>query len=125
MSNSNGVKGSGGDPYLMTYLYGHDNPLDALSEDDNGGLTGNELDTHKVNDSGESQVFDPVESFCKAVTANRFGTTPEGAPLKKRWADNDPFVQAIQKAARMRKDGRVMKLYDAAGNLLTEKEVAE
>ncbi|HXP71763.1 MAG TPA: hypothetical protein VOA88_20980 [Candidatus Dormibacteraeota bacterium] len=116
-------KGSGGDGFLMTYMFGHDNPLDGLSE--NGGLSGNEVDTHKVNDSGESQVFDPCEALWKATAANRLNTTPEGAKLEKRWADNDPFALAIQKATRMRKDGNVMKLYDAAGNLLVEKEVSE
>jgi hypothetical protein len=116
-------KGSGGDGFLMTYMFGHDNPLDGLSE--NGGLSGNEVDTFKVDGTGESQVFDPCEALWKANAANRLGTTPVGAPLQKRWADNDPFVQAISKASRMRKDGKVMKLFDAAGNLLAEKEVAE
>jgi hypothetical protein len=88
-------------------------------------LTGNEVDTYKVNDTGESQVFDPCEALWKATAANRLGTTPEGSKLEKRWKDNDPFVAAIQKAARMRKDGNTMRLYDAAGNLLAEKEVSE
>jgi hypothetical protein len=90
-------------------------------------------------DDGESAVQDPVGEFLRkcdenqALTAEtrsiderfqkRFGT--DGARLKKRWADNDPFALAIQKAARMRKEGKVMKLFDAAGNLLAEKEVAE
>ncbi len=85
-------------------------------------LSGNEINTYKADgDDGAAEIPDPVEAFCKAVTANRFGTTPEGAPLKKRWADNDSFVLAIQKAARMRKEGTVMKLFDAAGNLLARK----
>jgi hypothetical protein len=117
-------KGSGGDGFLMTWLYGHDNPLDGLAE--NGGLSGNEVNTYKVDgDDGAAEIPDPVENFCKAVTANRFNTTPEGAPLRKRWENNDPFVQAISKARRMRKDGKVMKLFDANGVLLAEKEVAE
>ncbi len=121
MSNENAIKS---DPICAHFLWGHDDFRESFGE--NGSLDGNEVRKIVGGDTGESQVFDPVESFCRKVSENRFGTTPEGGgPLKKRWADNDPFALAIQKAARMRKEGRVMKLFDAVGNLLAEKEVAE
>jgi hypothetical protein len=89
------------------------------------GLTGDEAETWKLDgDSGASWVADPVGSLLEKFAADRF-TPPEGRPLRKRWADTDAFALAIQKSSRMYKEGNVMKLFEAAGNLLAEKEVAE
>jgi hypothetical protein len=114
MSNENGpVKGSGGDGFLMTYMFGHDNPLDALAE--NGGLTGDEIDIYKVNDTGESMVADPVADFVRKASLDRFDApTPADSPLAKR-------AKAV--AARVERIGTWELQYDASNKLIRAREI--
>ena len=110
------------DPVCAHFLWGHDDFRESLAKTEVLTVTkcGRSLETIRANRKCSIRW-----NLSAKRSLKRFGTTPEGAPLKKRWADNDPFALAIQKAARMRKEGRVMKLFDAVGNLLAEKEVAE
>jgi hypothetical protein len=133
------------DEYAAMLIFGHSDWRESLGET---GLDGDECQKYFNGDEPTgAEIKDPVSEFFAAASLNRFeanpshvsaeararderfskrfNTTPEGRPLAKRWADNDPFALAIQKAARMRKEGRMMKLFDANGVLLAEKEIAE
>jgi len=68
MSDNNGTVKP--DPILAHFLWGHDDFREGLGE--NGGLTGDEIDAYKVNDTGESMVADPVADFVRKASLDRF-----------------------------------------------------
>jgi hypothetical protein len=63
------------DSMLAHFLWGHDDFREGFGE--NGGLTGDEIDTYKVNDTGESMVADPVADFVRKASLDRFDASTQ------------------------------------------------
>jgi hypothetical protein len=60
-----------------------------------GSLSGNEVVKVSIDD-GESQVFDPVESFCRKLSENMFDTEKSaGSRFDTTW--NEPLGAVVEK----------------------------
>jgi hypothetical protein len=83
------------------------------------GLSGDEVGTFKVNDSGESQVFDPISDFVRKASENRFEKSGAADP---GW--NEPIGVVIEEREVEKREVFLEKRSSAPGRIRFEiKEV--
>jgi hypothetical protein len=84
-----------GDPFLMTYLFGHDDFREGVGE--NGSLAGDEVCKLGPDglDTGESEVHDPVGGAIKKFEADKAGAVDPGwsEPIGRVTAPPSNFIQ--------------------------------